>query len=306
MLFVIVLTICNKPYFAKATDTALSDTETNDEQDINDTTINEEENTDIPVITGYKLNKTDITIKYGTKIENALTGEYTIVPIIEGTGEAEPIQLTKNMIIGNYNIYKEGTYKVKVQYESYSLDFTIKVIDPIIRIELNDQEKEKIKKEYKYEEELELNEPQLTVVKLSGETKVQLERNMILNYNSKEVGVQNLNIQYKGITLQNAVEIEVKDYIVDIILEKPKKTTYKPEEELDLTGAEIYTLSASGKIEKVQAVTMDMISGYEQEKMGAQELTVTYNNFQKKFEIIKTDEIESRFYQCLRSFDFNN
>ena len=111
---------------------------------------------------------------------------------------------------------------------------------------------------------------------------------MIKNYNSQELGIQELDIEYNGKKLEKAVEVEVEDYIKDIVLVKPDKTVYLPGEILDLTGATVRTLSASGILGEVQAVTMEMISGYKEDEMGTQNLTVTYVGFDKDFDVIFT------------------
>lgn len=193
-----------------------------------------------------------------------------------------------------YYYTEDGIQKIK------EATYTINIIDPIIDIKLEDEEKEKIKKLYKYEEELELNDSKLTVIRLSGaESKINLTKDMIKNYNSQELGIQELDIEYNGKKLEKAVEVEVEDYIKDIVLVKPDKTVYLPGEILDLTGATVRTLSASGILGEVQAVTMEMISGYKEDEMGTQNLTVTYVGFDKDFDVIFTVQTGERKYQRL-------
>ena len=186
--------------------------------------------------------------------------------------------------IAKINTQTEGTFKTKVTYEGIEKDFTIKIEDPILEIKLEDDEKTKIKTEYKYEENFELNGAKLTIVKY--------------------IGVQKLNIEYEDKKLEEILEVEVKDYIVDIILIKPTKTSYLPEEELDLTGATVQTLSASGVLGNVVPVTIDMISGYNANEMGTQRITVYYEGFEKTFDVILGVQTGIRRYQ--RLWNINN
>lgn len=206
----------------------------------------------------------------------------------------------KQAITIKYYYVENGERKIKEAI------YTINVIDPIIDIKLEDDEKEKITKLYKYEEELKLNNSKLTLVRLSGtEEKIDLTSNMIKNYNSKELGEQILDVEYEGMKIEKAIEVEVEDYIKDIILVKPDKTVYLPGETLDLTGSTVRTITASGILGEEQAVTMEMIFGYKQDEMGTQNLTVTYAGFQKTFEVIFTVQTGTRRYQCLRSINYN-
>ena len=236
-----------------------------------------------------KLSHKNITVNYGDELGNdTLTEEYKIIPVMANGEIGTAIRLTKDKIVGVYNTREEGVYRVKVEYDGKYTDFEIIVVDPILGIKLEDKEKEKIDKLYKYGEELNLNEAQLTIVRISGEYKTELTREMIEGYEPKKLGEQILDVEYMGQRLEQALSIKVEDYAVDIILVKPNKVTYLPREELNLTGATVQVLMASGMITEPIAVNMEMISGYDVNTMGVQKLTVTYEEFEKTFEIIRT------------------
>lgn len=234
-----------------------------------------------------KLSHENVTVDYDSKLDSATLGnEYKVIPVM-ANGEIGTIGYIRDYINkNNVNTKKEGIYTTKVTYLGKSINFTVVVVDPIVSIKLEDEEKEKIQLEYRYNEDLQLNGAQLTIVKLSGESKIDLTKDMIKNYNPQEVAIQKLNIEYDGQKIEDAIEVEVKDYIVDIILIKPSRTSYLPGEKLDLTGATVQTLSASGKLGNAEAVTLEMISGYKEDEMGTQRITVTYEGFEKTFDII--------------------
>lgn len=235
-----------------------------------------------------ELTKDSVKVIVNTELdENTLTEEYKIIAVMANGDKEEEVQLTKEKIVGDYDTSTEGEYKVNVEHEGKDAEFTIIVEDPVLEIKLEDDEKEKIKTEYLYNKELELNKAKLTIIKQSGRTeKIDLTKEMVQNYNSKEIGVQKLDIKYKGKEIKEAFEVKVKDYIVDIVLVNPNKTTYAPNEKLDLTGATVRTLSASGKLGDEVPVTFDMISGYIEGELGTQKITVKYEGFEKTFDAV--------------------
>ncbi len=244
-----------------------------------------------------ELTKNMITIKWGEELN--FTDEYKVIPVMANEDREEGILFTDSavQIEGDYNLKEEGIYKVKIVYEGKKADFTIIVVDPIIEVRLDDDEKEKIQKEYKYDEELNLNGAQLTIIKESskevGPYKETISRNWT-DYEKQKLGIQKITINYKDhetqevFTLEECFEVEVKDYIVDIILVRPNKTVYLPGEKLDLTGATVRTVSASGELGDEVPVTEDIISGYTEGLLGAQRITVTYAGFEKTFDVIFT------------------
>lgn len=240
-----------------------------------------------------KLTKNFMTVKWGEELN--FTDEYKVIPVMANDEEKEGVLFTDNTVQkeGEYNLRKEGTYTVQIVYEGMKADFTIVVTDQILEVRLDDDEKEKIQKEYKYDEELNLNEAKLTIVKTSGLYKEDISSEWA-NYEKEKLGIQKITIKYKDdetqevFTLEECFEVEVKDYIVDIILVRPDKTVYLPDEKLDLTGATVRTISASGKLGSEVAVTKDMISGYTEGILGAQRITVKFEGFEKTFDVIFT------------------
>lgn len=79
--------------------------------------------------------------------------------------------------------------------------------------------------------------------------------------------------------------IRVKDYVADIEITTPNKLNYIYQEELDLTGATVKMIMASGNEVEAEAMTMDMITGYDAEVIGEQTITVTYAGKTKEFNV---------------------
>ena len=76
----------------------------------------------------------------------------------------------------------------------------------------------------------------------------------------------------------------VEDYIKDIEVIKPTKTEYQYGENIDLNGAKVRIKYASGDTKTID-MKEDMITGYNKNKVGIQEITVTYEGKTAKFSV---------------------
>ena len=110
---------------------------------------------------------------------------------------------------------------------------------------------------------------------------------MVTGYNPNTLGNQTLTVTYQGKTATYNVEVE--DYVDDIVIVKPTKTVYKINESLDLTGGTVKTVMASGTATTPVAMTQTMISGFNSSTEGAKTLTVNYKGKTKTFGITVTD-----------------
>ncbi len=81
------------------------------------------------------------------------------------------------------------------------------------------------------------------------------------------------------------------DFVKDIIVTSPIKTSYKIGEEIDLTGAQITTFMDSGIDGETITINPDMISGFDTSTVGSKVITVTYLGFTKTFSITVSDPI---------------
>jgi len=75
------------------------------------------------------------------------------------------------------------------------------------------------------------------------------------------------------------------DFVKDIILTLPNKTSYEIGEEIDLTGAKITTFMDSGIDGTTVNITPEMITGFDTSSEGAKVITVEYLGFIKTFSI---------------------
>lgn len=212
---------------------------------------------------------------YVIKEELDVTGGRIKATKVDGT--YEEITLTQEMVTG-YNPDKLGVQTLTVTYEGQTLTYTINVTDKAQSIVIVEEPK----KDYLYGEEL-VAGGKIEVTKLSGEKEtINITLDMISGYNPNKLGNQTLTVSYGGV--ETTYEVNVKDYVKDVVITPPSKIEYNYGEDLDLTDAIITKVMAStpDKSETIP-VTTDMISGYNPQVVGAQTVTITYTEDGKKY-----------------------
>ena len=105
---------------------------------------------------------------------------------------------------------------------------------------------------------------------------------MVSGFNPDSVGVQTVTVAFEidGVAYTTTFEVEVKEPVVievvakSVALSAPAKVTYKKGEALDVTGGKLTVTYSDGTTQDVD-LKADMVSGFDAEKVGAQQLTVT-------------------------------
>lgn len=103
---------------------------------------------------------------------------------------------------------------------------------------------------------------------------IPVEKSWISGYNSEKLGKQTVTITYGGKT--TTFTVTVVDYLknIDIV---GLKQNYNVGETLDLSGASITEITASGVRVTGKAITADMISGFSTSTPGVKKLTIDYH-----------------------------
>ena len=228
--------------------------------------------------------------KYGEALD--LTGGK--VQKVMASGAQEPaVDLTDSSVtVSGYNANKAGKQTITVEYEGIQKTFEVTVVDPINKIEL----KGAPKTEYKYGEEFDVSKLKLSISRASGETEIPVTSDMIKNYNKNSLGQQQVTIEYEGNTIET-ITVQVVDYIQSVVITPPSKVSYNYGEALDLTGAVITKVMASTPDEPITInVTNDMISGYNPNKLGIQDVTITYTDgktYTQTFKVTVNEKVKS-------------
>ena len=226
-------------------------------------------------------NKTEYL--YGEKLD--LTGGK--IEITKESGKTTIIDMTSDMVTG-YNPKKLGNQTLTVTYEGEKIgEFIVNVEDKVVGLKITSPSKT----DYEYGESLDLNGGKVSVVMASGaiEESTEMTASMVSGFDSKKIGTQTIQVEYKG--LKGTFKVTVTDKVKGITLETElNKVEYEYGEELDLTGGTIKVIKSSG--ETILPITKNMVTGYNPNKSGTQIITVTYEGYTAKFIVFVNEEIK--------------
>ena len=166
--------------------------------------------------------------------------------------------------------------------------FTVTLQDGIKRVTLLTPPN---KLDYKYGEKLILTGGELEVETNSGTvTTVPLDESMITGYNPNKLNKQTVTVMYNG-EFVDTFEVTVEDYIDKLNIIAPEKKTYVIGEKINLEGAKVQVIMASGEIAEETDITEDMITGFDTDTEGTKTVTVTYKDMTGTFDISVGDVV---------------
>ena len=113
---------------------------------------------------------------------------------------------------------------------------------------------------------------------------------MFADFSTSTPNTKQISFTYNGTSI--IYEYNVNDFIADISVTPPTKVAYEYQEDLDIEGGYVQKVMASGVNTIKEKMTMDMLSGYDKEKLGEQLITVSYAGKQKTFKVTVKDEIK--------------
>ena len=225
--------------------------------------------------------------KYGEPLD--ITGG--TIEIVKSSG-TKTIPITESMVKeldgSEFDSTKLGTRNLNVTYGGITKTYEVTVSDYVVGITLTPPTKTK----YQYGESLNLTGGTVQKIMASNAvtTAVALTDSSVnvSAFNPNQIGTQVINVTYEGFTKNFGVIVE--DSIQSIEIKTKPKVSYKYGEELDVTGGEINVIRSSGVT--TVAITKSMVSGYNPETLGNQELTVTYEGKQTKYTVDVQDFIK--------------
>ncbi len=213
------------------------------------------------------------TKKSGATIN--LTPSSSGVSKSETTANVNSANFTKTSTTGTVPI--SGIQKITFTYEGKTVTQSVAVNDTISSITLA---KQPTKTVYKQGENLDLTGAVVQVTLGSGgKANIDLPDGSVTvsTYNPSTTGSkQHLAIKLGTATASNTIDVEAYNYISNSTLVKPRKTSYKYGEALDLKGGKLDFTWKSGNMTNA-VLTSDMVSGYSATKLGTQTVTVKYN-----------------------------
>jgi len=110
---------------------------------------------------------------------------------------------------------------------------------------------------------------------------------MFEDFSTTTPNIKQILFTYNGTSI--IYEYNVNDYITGIKVTSPNKVEYEYLEELDIEGGYVQTVMASGIESLKEYLTLDMISGYDNAKLGEQLVIVNYAGKQTTFKVTVKD-----------------
>ena len=225
---------------------------------------------------------------------------------------AEMVEAGKAVITGTTaEGLNKGKQTITLSYEGSSTTLDVYVNDTVKEISSITG----AKTSYTWGDELDLTTGTINVTTTSGSTlTVPLSNGSVsvTGYDKTKAGDQTLTVTYMGKI--KTLTVNVDDPVVGIKVDPlPTKTTYNPEEQLDLSGAYVWEVRKSTNKVSQAPLTADMISGYDNTKPGTQTLTVSYKGKTTNFDVTVLDTIKSievtgmkTQYSYLDTLDYSN
>ncbi len=225
-----------------------------------------------PIKTEYIQNyeKLDVT---GGKIRLTYNDETT-----------EEIDMTTDMVSGFDNTTL-GSKTLTVTYEGKTTTFEVTIVEKeLVRIEIA-QQPNKTTYIQNYEE-LDVTGGKIRLIYNDETTEeIDMTTEMVTGFDNATVGPQTLTVTYEGKTTTFEITIVEKELVRIEIAQQPNKTTYiQNYGELDVAGGRISLIYNDETTEEID-MTTEMVSGFNNAKLGPQTLTVTYGGETTTFEI---------------------
>lgn len=142
---------------------------------------------------------------------------------------------------------------------------------------------------YKHGEELDLAGLEVSkVFKLGNKESISLNDVSISGYDKNAYGKQSVNVAYKGFT--TSFEVIVENPVTAIAISGEPKVSYNYGESLDLTTFKITRTYENGDVDEIP-VTEEMVSGYDKNVVGKQNIAISTDGMMVEVEIDVKDVI---------------
>lgn len=196
----------------------------------------------------------------------------------------EKIDLTNEMI-SNFDNSKIGTQTLNVTYKGVTTKYNV-VVNPKEIEEIKWKEKpSKIEYVQNYDK-LDVKGGKIQVIyNDNSEETIELTEDMISGFDNTVIGTQKLTVNYKGKVIDYEINIVTKKIIDMNIYQNPTKMVYiQNYDVLDMTGGKLY-LQYNDNTNTVIDITNEMIKGFDNTKVGKNELNIEYDGLNVKLEI---------------------
>lgn len=236
-------------------------------------------------VDGYNFHApSKVTYNYGEELD--ISDGYIEKIMRSGATVAHVPLTSSDVTVSGYDKNTVGSQTVTVQYAGNTFTYGVAVNDGILSIAITTPP---TKTTYKYGDALSTAGGIITVTYAGGRTDpISITPSMVTGYDPNTLGNQTLIVTYSGLT--DTFSVNVEDYVDHIEIEAPNKLTYGIGESLDLTGATVKKVMASGTVSTPEAMTPAMVSGFDSTTEGVKTITVTYAGKTSTFGVTVSDE----------------
>lgn len=257
-----------------------------------------------PVIVSIAINKlpTKITYIVGDKLD--LTGGS--ISVVYDNGDIENVSLDKTEVTG-FKSETTGTQKLTVSYLGKATSFEVTVSDnvtskTVVSISVSVLP---TKTEYVKGTQLDLSDGFIEIKYNDNTTEtVELTKTQVSGFDSNVCSRQSIAVHYFGKTTWFDVVVnppEIKQISINSL---PAKTTYYKGDELNLDGGKITIILKDGNIEYANISDAE-ISGYSPNKVGRQEITVSYYGKKTTFDVVVKEKQQTPVSSIFSQKDIN-
>ncbi len=195
-------------------------------------------------------------------------------------GEYDLIDITEDMVSG-FSSQAGGKYTISVKYAGKETQYDVQVEKHATSLSISELPKTL----YSLGESLSVEGGKLTYSYNDGTADiVDMEIDMVTGFNNNNTGIKELTVNYQGMSTIYEITF-IKAEVASIEIEEmPHKTIYNVGEALEIAGAKI-KVNYQGAEADVLDVTPDMISGYNANKTGDQNVTIEYMGQKTTFQV---------------------
>ena len=207
------------------------------------------------------------------------------VKITYKNGDSREVEMTPDMVLGFPNMNNPGEHDVIVSYRGKTDTYKITVIVP--RLESISVEENSIKTEYYVGDELNLDNGMIKLIYDDGTTSyVAISEDMITGFNTETPGEKTVTVTYEDKTCTYMITVKEAEVSFISVVSSPDKEIYRYSKDcqIDVTGGRIEVFYNSGMSEIID-ITEDMVSGFDCNLLGIQEITVSYLGASASFNI---------------------
>ena len=235
-------------------------------------------------LTGGKIT---VTYTDGTTKEEPITS----ATVTEKDGGAPNMSPTAAEYGSNNTVNKTLTFKYTASNGvTGTVNYPITIKDYIKSITMHTTP---TKTKYNVNDLLDVTNGEIKIIRASGKAEIkELTEEMVSGFDSsKENTKLPLTVSYteNEITKTTTYNVSVEDQVTAIRISQTPKTSYKYNEELDVSTGKIEITKGSGTT--TIPMTASMVTGYDKTKLGDQELTVTYGGKTEKYKVNVKDYV---------------